>query len=259
MAEREVIFDGIFRIELSKYGRDFFGRRPTRSSPIRQTEVAADAVDVRVDGNQQHRRGDGPQAEVNTIGGANHPAGIEHEALASAARSRVADQMTQAPASGVAAKRIGEAGEALTKISVAHPMKPGERVAKASVAARQSTSSRQHGREVLTTINAVGEPPKPVPQLRLTGVSDDSCGFRPKSREHSVDASPGRHGVSKGEARRDEADDLLVPRLMIAVDEIDRVSPACRQCVAAGEQSVEAFLDAVHFAAVLAILPSQLQ
>ena len=138
-------------------------------------------------------------------------------------------------------------------------MKPGKRFAEASLVARQSPSSRQHGSEVLTAINAVGEPPKPVPQLHLIGASDDSCGFRPKSLEHSVDASPGRHGVSKGEARRDEADDLLVPRVMIAVDEIDRVSPACRQCVAAGEQSVQAFLDAIHFAGVLAILPSQLQ
>lgn len=43
------------------------------------------------------------------------------------------------------------------------------------------------------------------------------------------------------------------------MDEIDWVAPACRLRVAASEQSVEAFLDAVHFAQVLAILPSQLQ
>jgi len=259
VAEREVIFDRIFRIELPKHGRNFFGGRPTRSSAIRQTEVAADAVDVRVDGNQECRRGDGPEAKVDTIGGANHPAGIEHEALASAARSRVTDQMTQAPASGVAAQRIGETGEAFSKMSVARPMKPGERVAKASLVARQRPSTGQHGGEVLTSINAVGEPPKPMAKPRLIGASDDCCRFRPESREHSVDASPGGHRVSKCEARRDEADDLLVARLMITVDEIDRVSSACGLCVAAGEQSVQAFLDAVHFAGVLAILPSQLQ
>jgi hypothetical protein len=94
VAERKVVFDRILRIELPKLGSDFFGSRPTRSSAIRQTEVAADAMDVRVDRNQECRRRDGPEAKVDPIGGANHPAGIEHEALASAARAGVADQMT---------------------------------------------------------------------------------------------------------------------------------------------------------------------
>ena len=78
-------------------------------------------------------------------------------------------------------------------------------------------------------------------------------------RQDPINASPCRHSVSKSEARRDEADDLLVVSLIIAVDEIDRVAPSCRLHVASSEQSVEAFLDAVHFAEVLAILPSQPQ
>jgi len=93
-------------------------------------------------------------------------------------------------------------------------------------------------------------------KLRLIGVFDDTCRFWPKSPEHSVDASTRGHRVSKGEACRDQPDDLLVERLMIAVHEIDWVSPTCRLCVAGREQSVQAFLDAVHFAEVLAILPS---
>ena len=124
---------------------------------------------------------------------------------------------------------------------------------------QQRSCTRQHRGEVLIPINAVGEPTKPTLKLHLTGASDDLCRLWPKSREHFIDASPGGHGVSKGEACGDEADDLLVGRLVITVDEIDRVPPACRLCVAGGEQSVEAFLDAVHFAEVLAILPSQLQ
>jgi len=61
---------------------------------MRQTEVAADAVDVRIDGNQECGRGNGPKAKVDSIGGTNHPAGIKHEAFACAAGSGVADQMT---------------------------------------------------------------------------------------------------------------------------------------------------------------------
>lgn len=43
---------------------------------------------------------------------------------------------------------------------------------------------------------------------------------------------------------------------MIAVDEIDWVASSSRLDVASRKQSVEVFLDAVHFAEVLAILPS---
>jgi hypothetical protein len=43
------------------------------------------------------------------------------------------------------------------------------------------------------------------------------------------------------------------------VDEIDRVSASSRLSVATGEQGVQVFADTVHFPAVLAILPSQLQ
>ncbi len=259
MAEREVILDRILRIELPQRGRDFIGGRPTRSPAIGQTEIATDAMNVRVDRDQEYGGGDGPKAEVDSIGRANHPTGVEHEALACAAGSRVADQVAQAATFGVAAKRIGKTGEAFAKISIARPMKAGERIAKASLVADQRTCTRQHRGEVLTPIDAVGEPPEPVAKLRLVGVFDDTCRFGPKSREHSVDASPGGHRVSKGEACRDQPDDLLVERLMIAVHEIDWVSPACRLCVTGREQSVQTFLDAVHFVEVLAILPSQLQ
>jgi hypothetical protein len=117
-------------------------------------------------------------------------------------------------------------------------MKPRERIAEASLVAQQRPGTRQHRGEVLTPINAVGESLKLMAKLQLIGASDDSCRFWPKSGEHSVDASPCGHGVSKGEACRDQPDDLLVERLMIAVHEIDWVSPACRLCVAGGEQSV---------------------
>jgi hypothetical protein len=43
------------------------------------------------------------------------------------------------------------------------------------------------------------------------------------------------------------------------VNEIDRISATGRLSVAANEQLVEAFADTVHFAGVLAILPSLLQ
>jgi len=238
VAECEVVFDRILRIELSQRGRDLLGGRPTRSAAIGQTEVPADAVDVRVDGNQECRGGDGPEAKVDSIGAANHPAGIEHEALASAAGSGVANQMTQAAASRVAAKCIGKTCEAFAKISVARPMEPGKRVAEASLVAQQRPCTRQHRCEVLPPINAVGEPPKPMAKLHLIGAGDDSRRVWPESREQSIDASPCGYGVSKCQTCRDQADDFLVTRLMITVHEVDWVSPTRRLCAACGEQFV---------------------
>jgi len=238
VAEREVVFDRILRVELSQRGRDLFGGCPTRSAAVGQTEVSAYAVDMRIHGNQECRGGDGPEAKVDAIGGANHPAGIEQEALASAAGSGIANQMPQAAASRVAAKRVGKTCEAFAKISVARPMELGERVAEASLVAQQRPCTRQHRREVLTPINAVGESPKPMAKLDLLDAGDEPSRFGPKCGEHPIGASPCGHRVSKSEACRDQSDDLLVARLMIAVHEVDRVSPACRLRVTGGEQSV---------------------
>lgn len=83
-------------------------------------------MDVRVDGNHELRRSDAPEAEVDAVGGANHPARVEKEALAGASRTGVAHEVTQASTARVAAKRIGETGEAFPKVSVACPMKAGE-------------------------------------------------------------------------------------------------------------------------------------
>lgn len=238
MAEREVVFDWILRVELSQRGRDLFGGCPTRSAAIGQTEVPAYAVDVRIHGNQECRRGDGPEAKIDAIGRADHPAGIEQEALASAAGSRVANQMPQAATSRVSAKSVGKTCEAFAKISVARPMEPGEHVAEASLVAQQRPCTRQHRGEVLTPINAVGESPKPMAKRDLLGAGDESSRLGPKCGEHLFDASPCGHRISKSEACRDQSDDLLVARLMIAVHEVDRISPACRLRVASGEQSV---------------------
>ena len=53
MAEREVVLDGIFRIELTEVCRDLFGGSPARGRSFGEAEVATDAMDVGVDGNDQ--------------------------------------------------------------------------------------------------------------------------------------------------------------------------------------------------------------
>ena len=216
-------------------------------------------MDVRVDGDHELGRRNRPEAEVDAIGRANHPARVQDEALTRASGPRVADQVTQAPIARVAAKRVSETGQAFSKISVACPMEVGEGVSEGLVFAKQLAGSPEDRRQMLSPVDAVDEPLKPAPELQGASTQNSCRGLRAQQREHSVDASPGGHHISEREARRNEPNDLLVARIIVAMDEIDRVPASSRLGVATSEQGVQVFADTVHFLGVLAILPSQLQ
>lgn len=138
-------------------------------------------------------------------------------------------------------------------------MKVGEGVPEGLVLTKQLARPPQQRREMLSPIKAVDEPPKAAAELCVACVHDGCCRFRTQRCEHAVDASSGGYHVAKGEARRDEAHDLLIARLIVTVDEIDRVPASSRLRIATSEQCVQAFAGTVHFAEVLAILPSQPQ
>ncbi len=259
VAKREVVLDWIVRIELPQRIRDLFGRCPACSAAIRQSEVAADAMDVCVDGHYELGGCNRPESEVDAVGGADHPTRVENQTLARASGARIADQVTQAATGPITTKRIGEPGQTFPELSVASPMKMEERLAEGSVFTEQVACPRQDGREMLAPIDAVDETPKAATELCVARIYDGCRRFRTQRDEHAVDASPGGHGVSECQARRDEPHDLLVAMFIVAVDEIDRVSASSRLRVATSEQYVQAFTDTVHFPGVLAILPSQLQ
>jgi len=216
-------------------------------------------MDMRV--NRDHELGgcDRPKAEVDAIRGANHPPRVENEALARAAGARIADQVTLAAAGRVAAERVRKPSQAFPEVSVARAMKVGEGIAEGSVLARQAAGTPQHRREMLSPINAMDEPPEEEAELSGVRGYDGGRRFRPQGGEHAIDASSGGYRVPKRKAGRDEAHDLLVAGFIVAVDEIDRVSATGRLRVGASEQCVQAFTDTVHFARVLAILPSHPQ
>ena len=101
---------------------------------------------------------------------------------------------------------------------------------------------------MFAAVDSMDEASKPTPELRFAGAFDDLCRIGPERCEYPIDAPPGSHDVSKRKAGCDEAGDLLVARLLVTVDAIDRVAAPCRLRVKGGKQSVQAFLDAVHFA-----------
>lgn len=216
-------------------------------------------MNVRVDRDQELGRRDRPEAQIDTVGGANHPSCIEQEALARASSARITYQVPQAPAGRIAAKRIRETSQCIAEVPTAHPVKVGEGIAEGFVPPAQVPGSPQHRREMLSGINPVDEPPKAVAKLYVSQIHDHCCRFGAHSRQHAIDAAPRGHNVSEREARRDETHDLLIARVTVAVYEIDRISASGNFGVASCEQHVQAFADTVHFAGVLAILPSERQ
>jgi len=145
VAERKVVFHRIGGIELPELRRDLFRGRPTRRSAAGQPQVPADAVNVRVDRNDQLRGRHGPKTEIDTVGGPNHPSRVEDEPLAGAPGTRVADQVPGRPVRGAASKLIGEPCEALSKIPVRRPVMRGKRVPDRTVLANQQAGAREHG------------------------------------------------------------------------------------------------------------------
>lgn len=60
VAEGEVVFDRVVRIEASERSGDLLRRPPTRILPLRQAQVVSDALNMRVDRNDKLRRLDRP-------------------------------------------------------------------------------------------------------------------------------------------------------------------------------------------------------
>ena len=205
-------------------------------------------MDVCVDRDHELGGCDRPEAEVDAIGGANHPSRVENEALARAAGARIADQVTLAAAGRIAAERIRKPGQAFPEVSVACAMKVGEGLADGFVLAKQAAGPTQHRREMLSPINAMDEPPKEEAEFSGVCGYDGGRRFGTQGGEHAIDASSRGHRVSERQAGRDEPHDLLVAGLIVAVDEIDGVSATGRLRVRTSKQCVQAFADTVHFA-----------
>ncbi len=109
---------------------------------------------------------------------------------------------------------------------------------------------------MLPSVDAMYKPSKPAAQRGVTRGNDGLRRLGPQQREHPVDASARSHSVPKRETSGDEADDLLIAGLIVAMDKIDRVTPSGRLRIATREQGVQVFADTVHFPPVLAILRS---
>ena len=73
VAEGEVVFDGIRRVEAGEVRGDLGGGAPRDVVPVGEAEVLAELVDVCVHRDEERGRRDRPEAEIDAVGGADHP------------------------------------------------------------------------------------------------------------------------------------------------------------------------------------------
>src|ERR1700722_5990354 len=102
MAKGEVVSNGVARVEARKCCGDLFRGFPGEAAATGEAEIPRQAVDVDIDGDEQAGRVDVPEAEVHAVGGTDHPAQEEKEALAAARAARVRQKVRGAATRAVA-------------------------------------------------------------------------------------------------------------------------------------------------------------
>ena len=96
MGEREVVFDRIVRIKPAQRSGNFARHTPVSRLSAGKTKIRADAADMGINRDYELRRRDLlPEAQIDTIGGASHPAQKHAEAFAGAAGGRGRKQKTK--------------------------------------------------------------------------------------------------------------------------------------------------------------------
>lgn len=224
-----------------------------------EPQVAADPVNVRVDGNDELGWRNRPQAEIDAIGRPDHPTRVQSEPLARASGSRIADEMSHVAALRVASKRVGEACHALPEIPAAFGMKPRESTSERVVLSHHGGGSPKQECDVLAAVNAMNEVVKETLELSQARLLDARRRTRTQARERPSDASPRRDCIPECQARCNQPDDFLISGVFVTMNEIDWITTPGEIDVATGEEHVETMSDTVHFTRVLAILMGQPQ
>lgn len=95
MRKRKVVFHRIVGVQAAQAPGYFLSGTPGQISAPGQSEKSGDAVDMGVERNDKHVRGQRPQPEVNAVGGPDHPAHVKIQPLAGALSTRRRDKMRQ--------------------------------------------------------------------------------------------------------------------------------------------------------------------
>lgn len=154
VAEREVVLDGVARVEAGEFLRDFGRCLPRNVTPIGEAEVTAELVNVSVDGDDESARRNGPEAEIDAVFGARHPAQEKEKAFCGRALRRVGEDVggASALAFGVEATFAADGGspydEGLPEIAFLGE-RCGEGFSERAFAALDASRAGEEARDVL--------------------------------------------------------------------------------------------------------------
>ncbi len=258
MAEREVVTSGIGRVEASEGRGDLLGRLERWGSPSGETEVSGQAMDVHVDGDEQPRGVDVPEAEVHAVGGADHPAQEEQEAFRAARAAWIGKEMRRASAAralvpqgvgrsrdGTAEARCGAEGVAPRRESLAQRLLSVElgleEGAEGPVPPLEGPRACEKPREVLPAKYPVlPNLEAPLEHLAILG---EVRGARTEAAKQVTRLGDDRLGVTEGNGGCREADELAIERVVVPVGERHRVGRQAGGDVATSPHLVERRLD----------------
>ena len=228
MAESEVVAKGIVWFDGRQPARDFFGCFPGASGLTRPAKVPAEAKNVRVDGHHQmtRRKQRRPQAEVNPVRWAHHPAQEEEQSLTSTGAGRVRQQVTSTGARRGSVETPEDAdilhpsGQSRTKSPFLLQGR-GKCVSQRTCAALERTSSEQQAREIVADVETVFPAPEATRQVTL--IIRLHRRVRPETIERVVNlCHHGRH-VSESQRRGKQTNQLLIFGLLITMNGSNRI------------------------------------
>jgi len=254
VAEREVEANRVAGVGQAQGARDLLGGAPGEVAPAGEPQAAGHSGHVGVERHQQRRGGHlRPEAEIDAVRAANHPAQVEVPPLGRAAGPRIGAEVADpAPASvGEQLKRRWrlaqlrrEAGQRLAKGS-RRPLcdclfeQPGEARPQRPVPPPHPAGRGQKRRDVLGRVEAVAE----SGQGRCVGVPGEarSEGRRGWSGhpQHRLDPGLEYVGPAVGEAGGEKSGHLGVSRVGVAARELHRVGGQPRRRVEPALEAVE--------------------
>src|SRR5712691_7679547 len=247
VAEREVEPDGVGRVERAQTPRHFLGRAPGEVLAPREPDEAADAVHVRVERHDQRAARHVPEAEVDPVGAAHHPAQEQVEPLAGAPARGVREEVLEPPRRAALPEQWSEIGRAqlVDELAQRDPQRPrrppprGEERAQGSVRAHDAAGAVEQAGNVARSRHPVGEIGAAPQQLGGRGVARG--GTRRRTQCAQQRGEPGLEEVDApvGERGAEQTGHLDVERIRVTVHQLDRIAPQPRGRVGAPEQFLQ--------------------
>ena len=233
VTEGKIVPDRIRRVNRSERRCDFRGHLPARSRVASQSKATTEPDDVRIERNDEPRRGHTcPRSEVNRIA-PDHPAQEQIQPLAGTARGRAGEEIADPWSLRNSAVcdpqiRLQRAGrervERGTDVGRGGIIAGDEEPLNRPRFAQHPLQDQQQRDEIASTNPAMDERIDRRPLQRRIERADEGRWMRPHDGEERFDRLEDAGDATKGKRGRAERDYLAIIRRRIAPDNVDRIS-----------------------------------